>query len=491
MELIYRRIEQEIETLITNGTLQPGQRVPSVREICRTRKVSAASAVQALANLEARALVRARPRSGFFVEARRQVPVPRAAATADSEPSFAGVSDDVARVFRDSALPGVIAFGAGLPDPALLPVEEISRCVARAARTFPRDLGRYDLGRGDVGLRRELARRLSRRGCAVDPDEIVLTNGCMEALNLSLRAVTRPDDIVAVESPTFFGILDLLESLQLRVLSIPASCEEGIDLAALRRGLTRHEVKAVLLVPSFGNPHGASLSQAKREELGDLLARRRTPLIEDDLYSELAFDGNVPVPVKAGPHAAEILHCGSLSKAVSPGLRIGWVAAGRYRERVSRLKIITSICDPATLARAAGDYLRSGSCDRHLRAFRRTLSSQLSRIASTVAATFPQGTAMSRPQGGYFLWVELPEGVEALALRDEAIKHSVSICPGPIFSAEGRFANFIRLNGSLAWRPEIERALTVLGSLAKDLQARSVRPRKRGRSRALSLRPEA
>jgi len=476
--LAYERIERRIEALIKGGTLVPGDRIPSIGELCRTEKVSPSTVIQALANLEARSLVRARQRSGFFVEPPLHIPLP-SDIEVELKPTRTTISDEVAQVFHDLSKPGLIPLGAGVPDPSLLPCDDVARSVSRAARNSPSDFGRYALGSLDLGFRQEIAKRLARSGCTVAPEEIVVTNGCMEALNLAIRAVAGPGDVVAVESPTYFGILEMIESLGMQSLPVPSTCRLGLDLDVLEKSLRKFQVAACLLIPSFGNPNGACMSQERRNRLAGILAKHKIPLIEDDIYGDLYFDEERPRPVKAFGECRDTLLCGSFTKTLSPGLRLGWVAAGRHVEDVRRLKLISSIATSQIISRAGMEFLQSGAYDRHLRKFRRALETQMNRISSGIFQAFPEGTAVSRPRGGYFLWVELPEGVDSMKLRDAAKIRNISICPGPIFSTESGCRNFFRINCAVRWGADIESAIWTLGELANDLS--TVRPLKRPR----------
>lgn len=467
-QFAYERVETRIHDLISCGALRPGDRVPSVRAICRTDRVSKATAVQALSNLEAKSLISARPRSGFFVEAAFDLPLPSIEQPAKS-PRLPSLSDDVAQVFREIHKPGIVAFGAGTPDPALLPVEAVARCVARAARNGTSGFGRYATEESEAGLRREIARRLAGEGCAVSPDEIVITGGCIEALNFALRAVASPGDTILVESPTYFGFLQMIESLGMKAIGVPATCDAGIDIDAFERSLKTHRVSACLLIPSFGNPHGACLAENAREEIAGIAAKRGIPIIEDGVYADLGFGERRPRALKSFGDSGNTILCGSLSKSLSPALRVGWAIAGRHAENVRRLKWISSISGPHVTALAAADYLRSEGFEKHLRGFRKTLHTQSLRISRAIAASFPQGTALSRPTGGYFLWVELPRNVDALALRDAALARGIGICPGPIFSLDGGFENFVRINCALPLDGSEEASIAILGSLARDL----------------------
>ncbi len=478
----YERVEARIGSMIAGGVLRPGDRVPSVREICQTENVSPATAIQALTNLEAKSLIQAKPRSGFYVRSLSCLPLP-SPPEGPLRPQSPRLSDDVARVFRDLQRQGVIPLGAGSPDTSLLPTDEIARCVSRAARQFSSGFGEYPKFETDLSLRKEIALRLTRAGCSVSTDEVIITNGCMDALNLALRAVASPGDTVIVESPTYFGLLQMIESLGMKAISVPSTCNEGIDLGAFERAVSRYKVAACVLIPSFGNPHGANLPPERREALASIAAKRGIPIIEDDIYGELAFDNQRLAPLKAFGDPANTLLCGSLSKSLSPSLRVGWVAAGRFAENVQRLKWISCIATPHFTAKAAADYLQSGGFDRHLRGLRKVLETQMCRVSNTIAQSFPQGTALSRPSGGYFLWVELPWRVDAIALRDRAFQLGISICPGPIFSVSDEFKNFIRLNCAMKWDAGIENAIQTIGRLANDLNGdRSAAP-KTARSR--------
>ncbi len=466
----YEVVEARIESLITGGALGSGDRVPSVREICRTHRVSVATAVQALSNLEAKSLIRAKPRSGFYVQPIHQLPLPTASPV-QLRPQKLKISEDVARVFEDIRFPGAVPLGAGVPDPALLPAEEVARCVARAARLHAKGFGEYPRCETDLSLRKEIALRLGRAGCSVPVDELVITNGGMEALNLAVRSVASPGDTILVESPTYFGILQMIESLGMKAISVLSTCDTGIDLHAFEQAVTRYRVAAAILIPSFSNPHGACLGDKERLALTEIAERHRVPVIEDDIYGELGFEGVRPKPLKGFGDSRNTLLCSSLSKCLSPSLRVGWVAGGRFTENVRRLKWITSIATPHATAKAAADYLHSGGFDRHLRRFSKSLSANAARLSNSIASCFPEGTSLSRPRGGYSLWVGLPPGVNSLVLRDAAIKRGISICPGPIFSTHEEFQDCVRLNCAMVWGPRLQDAVRTLGELVYAITA--------------------
>lgn len=314
----------------------------------------------------------------------------------------------------------------------------------------------------------------------MDPDEIVVTVGCMEALQLSLRAVAAPGETVVVESPTYFGVLQAIRELGLRVVEVPSSCRTGLDLEAFEEALSNHPVKAAFVQPNFHNPHGASMSEAGKRRLAELAAQYGVAVIEDDVYSELAWRGEPrPVAAKAFDADGRVMLCSSFSKTIAPGLRVGWVIPGRLAERVRKLKQATNVCNPTIPQLAVREFLRSGGYDRHLRTAGELFRGQVERMISAVTDSFPEeGLCLSRPTGGYLLWVQLDHRVDALELSRAALREKISIAPGPMFSASGGFKSYIRINCGTAWSPAIERGIAVLGHLVRERMGRNRIPKR-------------
>lgn len=476
----YQRVFGSLRRLIETGTLRGGDRMPSVREICRRERVSPATALQAYGELERARLIEVRERSGHYVRAAATAggPAPRIIRP-EAEPTQVGVSNEVARIFAEAADPRMVPLGAAIPDPELLPLGELARHLASAVRNERALIGRYSFAGGNPGLRRVLAARFASYGCEVSPEEITITAGAMEALNLAVRAVTRPGDIVVVESPGYFGLLEILESLGLKALPVPGDCARGIDLEALGHALEDHPVKAVVLVASFSNPTGACLADGQREKLVRLLADYGVPLVEDDIYGDMYFGPERPRPCKVWDRGGEVLYCGSFSKTLSPGLRLGWVAGGRFHERVRRLKNITSVGTAEPAQAALARYLATPACDRHLRRLRRAFQNQVAAMRAAVLAHFPAGTTVSDPSGGCFLWVQLPVGIDALELHRLAAEQGVGIAPGTLFCPLGNYRDCIRLGCGLPWTPRIEAAVKTVARLADELGRRRRGPSRR------------
>lgn len=464
---LYEQLAEDLTQLVSTGVLRPGDRLPSVRALSEQRGVSVSTVLQAYERLESRGVVETRPQSGHYVRARRLALVaeprtPRSAVAA----TRVSVSDLVARVYGAVRDPDMVLLGAGYMSPDLLPTERLNRRLATVARSAGGAGVSYDPPPGLPALRRQIARRAADCGVTLGAHDIVTTVGTMEALHLCLRAVARAGDAILVETPAYYGALQLIESLGMRALEVPARAGTGVDLALLDEALRRQPVKACLLVPTFSNPLGALMPDEAKRELVKMLARRDIPLIEDDIYGDLHFDGARPRPARAFDAHGRVMLCGSFSKTLAPGYRVGYVAPGRYREAVERLKFSQTVATPTLTQMAIADFLENGGYERHLRRLRRALSDQVERVGDAIAQHFPAGTRISRPRGGFLLWVEMPPGKSALDLHERAAARGISVAPGPIFSAKQRFSNCIRVSCGWPWSPRIEQAITTLGAIA-------------------------
>ena len=468
-EPLYARIASNLSELIHDGVLRTGDRIPSVRRASRQHNVSLTTAVQAYLALENRGLIEARPKSGFFVRHRPHLALDEPAISHPTRNAPPNDSNSLVTALFDATMRSdMVQLGAGLPNLSLLPVQKLNRMLASAARRLGPASFQYDMPPGCAALRRALARRALDWGVKVSPDEIVTTSGCMEALMLCLRAVTRPGDTVAVESPTYFGLIQLMDQLQLKPLEIPTHPRTGIDLDALEKSLRSRRVAACLAVPNFNNPLGSLMPNDAKQRLVAMLARREIPLIEDDLYGDLHFGPDRPHVAKSFDSKGLVMLCGSFTKSLAPGYRVGWMMPGRFIEKAKCLKF-TSTGATATLPQfALADYMANGGYDHHLRGLRHALKRQMEQIGHAVAESFPREIKMTRPTGGIVLWVELPPRVDSLRLQAKAFAEKISIAPGPMFSPRNQFRNFIRLSCGEPWSAKIERAIGLLAYLVKQ-----------------------
>lgn len=465
---LYEQVAARLERLIRGGILGPGDRLPSVRKLREQLSVSTSTVLEAYRLLEDRGLITARPQSGYYVKPTALNLPQEPALTAPPDQACAiniSLAFEVISAMRDISL---MQLGAAIPAIELLPLAQLNRLMGRILREQPQQAHSYGVPPGCPELRSELAKRMLNAGCSVPPDQLVITNGANEAIYLSLRAVTQPGDTVAIESPTYFGMLEAMKKLQLKALALPTHPREGISLAHLEDGLQSGKVTACLLVSNFSNPLGSCMGDSKKKRLVELLNQYDVPLIEDDVYGDIYFEGVRPKAIKAFDTEDRVLYCASVSKTLSPGMRIGWCISGRYHARVLELKSIinqsTAIAPQLTVAA----FLANGGYDRHLRHLRRAYQDQTARMQQAIGDYFPAETCVTRPSGGHVLWLELPSNFDALRLYQEALECRISIAPGIIFSASGGcYSNCFRLNTALPWTEAVDRALQTLGHLTK------------------------
>lgn len=475
---LYRQLAEHVATLIASGALRRGDHLPSVREMAQQRGVAHSTVVRAYRELEDRRLVEARPRSGFVVAVqasknpvKRQRPtlVPPDISQPPTDASAVDVSTLVERVMAAARDPHILSFGAACPDGDLFPTERPRKALSRALRQQHTALSRYPFSPGVAPLREVIARRALAWGCTLDPAHLVVTNGCLESISLCLQAVTQPGDVVALESPTYFGLLQILESLHLRALEIPTHPRTGMSIAALRLALDTQPVKAVLVVPTLSNPLGAVMPLAARRELAALAEAHGLPVIEDALYTDLCPRAEGRRAIKSFDRNGWVMLCSSYSKTVAPGLRLGWVEAGRWSAAVRRLKSTLSGGHTEVLEWAMADLLGQASHEASLRQLRSAVGRRIAQARELIAQSFPPGTRVTLPEGGFILWVELPAGVCAIELHHAALREHICVAPGPMFSTSRRFDHCIRLGLGRGWGPAEQQALRRVGELATQL----------------------
>ncbi len=481
MPPIYLRLADSLEAMIRNRSFRPGDRMPSVRKFSREQRVSIPTAMHAFATLEMRGYVEARPKSGFYVCARLSDTIPDLLSIR-SVPQVSDLSftDPISLLRCDDYDPAKIPFGCAIPSPELLPGVRLARVMSRVARRLGADGGNYGPTEGPLPLRREISRRSLSAGLNVAPDDLCITLGATEAIALALQAVCSPGDTVVVESPTFFGLLRQLRELGLKALPVPVLATEGIDLDALALALAKTRVSALLLIPNFHNPVGFAMSDQNKKELVRMAACRNLPIIEDDLYGDIAHQGTRPRALKAFDPTGIVIHCSSFSKSIAPGYRVGYIAAGKWQERVLALKRVHSLGNPLLPALAVAEFLRDGGYDRFLRSFRESCRQQVAKMRDAIGYMFPKEIRLSRPSGGFVLWCELPAQIDSMDLFYKGIKAGITVAPGPFFSPGGEFRNFIRINCGYPWDSRIERGVQSLGRLVRDLSVRSDSAVRRG-----------
>ncbi len=470
-KLLYEEVAARIGGMIEKGTYRPGERIPSIRNLSRQMRVSINTVMQAYANLENAGVVEARPQSGYYVRSRLLEPEARPAKRKAREhlaPNPVTLSDITFQVMRNISNLSLVPLGGGTPNPDLLPIDKLNRMLATESRRFRIQSILNTETAGAKRLRMQIARRSLDSGCSLSPEDIVITSGCREAVTLALQAVCRPGDTVAVASPVYYTFLHTIQWLGLKVLEIPSDPREGMILEVLSYAIRQNPVHACIVISNFNNPLGSLMPDEKKQELAALLAKHEIPLIEDDVYGDLCFGPARPRTAKAYDEKGLVLLCSSFSKTLAPGYRIGWIVPGRFQQKVERQKALLNIATASPIQLAVAEFLANGGYDHHIRRIRRIYARQVAQMRDAVGRHFPQGTRVTRPEGGFVLWVEMPEEVNALSLYEEALLKGISVAPGPIFTTGGKFRNCVRLNAAF-WSERIEQALETLGELESSI----------------------
>jgi DNA-binding transcriptional MocR family regulator len=466
---LYEQIANKIAVLIEKKTFRPGEKVPSVRRMSLQENVSISTVLQAYVLLEDRGLIEARPQSGYYVRLqRRSLPPEPVTSTPSASATRVNVSELVASIHDANTRRDIVPFGAATPSPELLPIRKLNRILAAIARDSDGDEHSYGMMQGSEELRHQIARRSVDWGCSFSSEDLIITFGCTEAINLCLRSVAQPGDTIAVESPTYYGFLQIIESLKMKALEIPTHPRDGICLDALDAAIKKNPVKACLFAPNFNNPVGSCMPDSKKRQLVDLLAHQEIPLIEDDIYGEIYFGTDRPKVCKAFDKHGFVLLCSSFSKCLSPAYRVGWTAPGRFKDDVRRLKLMNTLSCVLPTQITVAEMLRSGGYDHHMRRIRKAYSSQVQTMAEAIGQYFPRGTRVTRPEGGFVLWVEMPAHVDSLELYKKAMNAKISIAPGSLFSPKQLFRNCIRVNCAHPWSDQLDTALATLGRLAHE-----------------------
>jgi DNA-binding transcriptional MocR family regulator len=458
----YQQLAQTMCSEIGQGKLAAGQRLPSIRRFALAHDISITTALKTYEQLEAMGLVQASPKSGFFV--RSSAGAMREPAMTQFDPAGSDIDNLglIAAVRNAAQQPGQIPLGTVMLSSALLPLDSLRQSLVRTARQVPLAAAGYGSALGEAALRTALCRHFAEDGLLLSPEALLITNGCMPALSLALLATTSPGDTVAVPAPCYSGHLQLLASLGRKVLEIPCDAH-GLDLARLESCLARGECRVALITLTHHNPLGFTLDAADKQRLLAIAERYSCTLIEDDVFGECSHGGPRPLPLKAWDQAGRVVWCGSFSKTLAPGYRIGWCAPGRHLEAMQGLQLAGMLSVNSPLQLALADFVHRGAYRRHLRRLQPLLAAQVDSLRRSVERHFPLGTMASRPQGGYALWLQLPDQIDTMPLYHAAQAAGISMVPGAVFSARGLFRNCLRLNGGNPWSDQLDQAVKWLG----------------------------
>lgn len=459
----YENLATLLAERIEQGLYRHGEKLPSVRNLSQEHGVSISTVQQAYQVLESLQLITPQPRSGYFVAPRKAKPPVPAISRPVQRPVDVTQWDEVLTLLDARSDKEMLNFGGGAPDISQPTLKPLWREMARLVQHNQCDILSYDALQGRHELREQISRLMVDGGTVVDPEDIVITNGCHGALSIALLSVCKPGDIVAVESPSYYGTMQLLRGFGIKAMEIPTDPETGISIEALELALEQWPIKGVILVPSCSNPQGSIMPDARKKAILALVQRYDIVIFEDDIYGELVTDYPRPRTIKSYDIDGRVLLCSSFTKSVAPGLRVGWIVPGRYRDRVLHMKYaaIGSTVPTNQLAMAA--FIRDGHYHRHIRRMRQFYQQHLETYTCWIRQYFPCGICVTRPKGGYMLWVELPEGVDMLCVSRQLCQLKIQTAPGSLFSASGKYRNCLRINCALPLTEKYREAIQKLG----------------------------
>ena len=470
--LLYQRVAGLVAGQISSGALRASERIPSVRSMSRAARVSVSTVVQAYAHLESQGLIEARPQSGYFVRARmrERLPEPPPRQVRSTRPR--SVAADVLDACREALQrTDLVQLNMACAPAESAPNRRLNRLIRDELRDHPNHAGEILLPPGDHELRRQVARRAALAGAETDPDDIVITGGTMDAVTLALGVLCKAGETILVESPTYFGVLQAVEHLGLKVVEVPNHPGRGIDVDAVRSAVGAQRLAAAVLMPNFNNPSGNLTPAPAKRALVSVLAGAGVPMIEDDLYGELYFGTERPDSLRRFDKDGLVISCGSVSKTIALGYRVGWAITPAWARDIQRAKFFTSVAAPTLQQRVLAQYFASGGYDRFLNGLRRMLADSAERFLDAIASDFPAGTCVARPAGGMVLWVRLPSAVDSMELFRAALECRIGIMPGIVFSANAGFRNYIRLNYGCGWSADVAAAIGTLGRLVRRMSA--------------------
>ncbi|SFD80297.1 DNA-binding transcriptional regulator, MocR family, contains an aminotransferase domain [Phytobacter palmae] len=459
----YENLATLLAERIEQGLYRHGEKLPSVRNLSQEHGVSISTVQQAYQVLENLQLITPQPRSGYFVAPRKAKPPVPAISRPVQRPVEVTQWDEVLTLLDARSDKEMLNFGGGAPDISQPTLKPLWREMARLVQHNQCDILSYDALQGRRELREQISRLMVDGGTVVDPEDIVITNGCHGALSIALLSVCKPGDIVAVESPSYYGTMQLLRGFGIKAMEIPTDPDTGMSIEALELALEQWPIKGVILVPSCSNPQGSIMPDARKKAILSLAQRHDIVIFEDDIYGELVTDYPRPRTIKSFDIDGRVLLCSSFTKSVAPGLRVGWIVPGRYRDRVLHMKYaaIGSTVPTNQLAMAA--FIRDGHYHRHIRRMRQFYQQHLETYTCWIRQYFPCGICVTRPKGGYMLWVELPEGVDMLCVSRQLCRLKIQIAPGSLFSASGKYRNCLRINCALPLTERYREAISKLG----------------------------
>lgn len=468
MSFKYEKVFTDLHNAILNGIFLPLAKLPSLRTSSIKYNCGVSVIIQAYGKLESIGLITSIEKSGYIVCSDSVMPMPTPEnANHTLLPNISKANTMTSEIMDMAMDKTILPFGAAIPDETIMATKKLTMYIRRKIQYCPELLTCYTPAAGSLNLRQEIVKYMFNKGVYINADDIVITNGCAEALYLSLKLTTSPGDTVAIETPTYFSLISMLEELKLRAIEIPTKADKGLDIGNLKKTLENCKIKSLVFSSTFQNPLCSIMDSSALKELYNLSIAHGFNLIEDDIYGDCSFDKKSYKPLKSMDKKNNVIYCSSFSKTLSSGIRIGWVIPGTRLDQFKESKQISCLGGPAVLQEALAEFFRDGCYDLHLKKFRKKIYSQTYGIRKLIEKYFPTGTKVTSPKGGYFLWVEFPKGLNAYTLYSMAYENKIGIVPGPVFSLSENYRNCIRLSCATPITPEIIGGVRKLGELAE------------------------
>ncbi|MEL7084254.1 MAG: PLP-dependent aminotransferase family protein [Cyanobacteria bacterium J06597_1] len=473
---VYLQIREYLRDLIQSGTLRPGDRLPSIRKLAKESQVNKLTAIEAYSVLEGDGLIQARQGSGYFVEPPiASSPVQSSKFNPDQTVTvMAHVKSTYYRACTDSIAARqtqmAIDLSCGIPSQEGL--DDLKRIARRVSSRVTDDLFFYDYPQGRHELRLQIARLLAHIGLNSSPDNIVVTSGSMQGISIAFHHYLKPGDWAIVENPTFHGALAALSNMGAKIIGIPMA-PDGMNLELLEQYLQSHQPKLIYTISNLHNPTGITTSREHKQRLLQLAQQYQCPVVEDNAYELLHFDGDVPLSIKAMDRHECVTYIGTFTKAIAPGLRVGYMVPPQQTHQALVENKLVRDLHSATLSQTiVSEYLASGYYRRRLSKLRSSNLHCRNLMLQAMERWFPSDVTWTVPQGGLFLWVHLPDRMSGEAVYQAAFERGVVVYPGNLFFADQQGYSAFRLSYSI--QPDaIEPAVQIVGDILHDLMAQS------------------
>ena len=440
----YTELEAILKKKIDANSFTPTGKLPSVRELCKLQGLSKATVLHSLHRLESQGLIYAKPKSGYFVT---QIKPPKRVLPKQIKTSSTPRNVSVPAILKDimtrSAAFDILPSAGAQEDATHLTV--LNRHLNKAFRSSQSQKAfYYNSSDGDLRLKHAIINHYG--GLNQKPDELCITNGCQHSLFISLMATCSPGDTVAVESPTFYGVLQILEQLNLKIIEVACDPEHGISIDDLTKKIAKWPIKACVVSPNYSTPTGACMPHRAREELLKLAVKSDFCIIEDDIYGDLAFPPFVSESLKSLDTQGQVILCSSFSKSLSRDLRIGWVFGGKWHDKITQLKLVTQLSSCGSIQQGLATFIEDGHYRRYLNKHVYAIKQQQAELINFLQTHWPEDIRFTQANGGISMWVELDESIDTQKSYNEILQQGIVMTPGSLFSASGQYKNFLRLS---------------------------------------------